>query len=248
MRGSSTGCRSASSSSATARRSSPTARSSISSATTASPTSPPRAAPTRSSPAAARTGRQRRRRAAACSRRARATATTVPVEARLHAVTWGGATALMLSLLPRAASRSTPPTSALAAELALAAGRAVDELEAILDTATDGVVVIDGDGRIGSMNRARRGAVRRRRRATFSGAPLHRAPRRGEPQAGARLSRRARRERRRERAQRRARGDRQGAAGRAHPAVHDHGPARRRRANSAPCSATSRTGRTSRRS
>ena len=46
-----------------------------------------------------------------------------------------------------------PRDDELAAELALAADR-VDELEAILDTATDGVVVVDERGQIGNFNRS----------------------------------------------------------------------------------------------
>ena len=83
---------------------------------------------------------------------------------------------------------------------------------------------IDAAGRIGSMNRSAEAlfgvdAQRAHRPA------VHRSARRGKPPGGARLSRRARRQRRRQRAQRRARGDRPGAAGRADPAVHDHGAA-----------------------
>ncbi len=78
--------------------------------------------------------------------------TTVPVKAWLHAVTWGGATALMLSL-STAPARETPDEDALTLDLARSEARA-DELSAILDTATDGVIVIDARGRIGSLNRA----------------------------------------------------------------------------------------------
>ncbi|MEJ0012088.1 MAG: ATP-binding protein [Bauldia sp.] len=77
---------------------------------------------------------------------------TVPVTAWLHAVTWGGATALMLSL-GTVPARATPDEDALTLELARSEARA-DELSAILDTATDGVIVIDAHGRIGSLNRA----------------------------------------------------------------------------------------------
>ena len=77
---------------------------------------------------------------------------TLPVTAWLHAVTFGGATALMLSLN---VSRDRPGDSdnELTVELARSEARS-DELEAILDTATDGVIVIDGRGKIGNMNRA----------------------------------------------------------------------------------------------
>jgi len=79
----------------------------------------------------------------------------VAVEARLHAVPWSGSTAMMLSLVRAAAE---PAAAAAAPE----PGPEVDddalfdrihELETILDTATDGVLIIDGDGRIASLNR-----------------------------------------------------------------------------------------------
>jgi PAS domain S-box-containing protein len=79
-------------------------------------------------------------------------ASTLPVKAWLHAVTWDGATALMLSLgaLPE---REAPDEDALTLDLARSEARA-DELSAILDVATDGVIVIDQRGKIGSLNRA----------------------------------------------------------------------------------------------
>ncbi len=75
---------------------------------------------------------------------------TVPVEVRLNAVTWGQATALMLSIVP---SRDEESVRQLTADLVAAEARS-EELAAILDTATDGVIVVDRAGRIGSMNRA----------------------------------------------------------------------------------------------
>ena len=77
---------------------------------------------------------------------------SVPVEVRLNAVTWTRATALMLSIIERR-EPIDEVDDRLAAELA-AAGARTEELEAILDTATDGVIVIDRTGKIGSMNRA----------------------------------------------------------------------------------------------
>jgi PAS domain S-box-containing protein len=78
----------------------------------------------------------------------------LPVEARLHAVPWGKATALMLSLreLPKTKTAEASPDD-LIADIASRESR-VEELETILDTATDGVVVIDGRGRIGNLNRS----------------------------------------------------------------------------------------------
>ena len=72
-----------------------------------------------------------------------------------------------------------------------------------------------------------RSAVRLRVRRDGA-PPVRRAVRAGKRARRARLSRRADEERRRQRAQRRARGDRPRAPGRADPAVHDHGPRRRR--------------------
>ena len=125
-----------------------------------------------------------------------------------------------------------------------AAQAEIAELRAILDTATDGVVVLDRDGRIAVGSTA----APRRCSATstheIGGRAVHRAVRAGERARRARLSRRADAERRRQRAQRRPRGDRPRAPGRADPAVHDHGPHRRRQpTSSAPCCATSRSGR-----
>jgi PAS domain S-box-containing protein len=74
----------------------------------------------------------------------------VPVNAWLHTTTFAGATALMLAINDAGAAESE---DALTAELAASRARA-EELESILDTATDGVIVIDGRGKIGSMNRA----------------------------------------------------------------------------------------------
>ena len=75
---------------------------------------------------------------------------SVRVQAWLHAVSFGGATALMLSLDPYAARSSEDEDAEAMARIEARA----EELEAILDTATDGVIVIDGRGRIARMNRA----------------------------------------------------------------------------------------------
>ncbi|HEY5082131.1 MAG TPA: ATP-binding protein [Bauldia sp.] len=76
---------------------------------------------------------------------------TVRAKAWLHAVTFGGATALMLSL--GAVERSDDADDALAEAMVRTEARA-EELAAILDTATDGVIVMDNRGKIGSMNRS----------------------------------------------------------------------------------------------
>jgi PAS domain S-box-containing protein len=109
----------------------------------------------------------------------------IPVTARLQSVRWGDATALMLALMPapapRAAVAAVPEpllvpvadTDALVSEdsgaeiLPLLPVRQADqlarlqveveELRAILETATDGVVIIDENGNIRSVNRAASG-------------------------------------------------------------------------------------------
>ncbi|TDK35057.1 PAS domain S-box protein [Rhizobium deserti] len=99
----------------------------------------------------------------------RADDTIVPVTARLQSVRWGDTTALMLALMPVAAE-SEAPASAENGEtrvLPLQPMRPADqlarlhveveELRAILETATDGVVIIDEKGDIRSMNRAASG-------------------------------------------------------------------------------------------
>jgi len=78
----------------------------------------------------------------------------LPVEARLQTVAFANATALMLSireLQPRSEAAVVPDD--LIEEIASVEAR-LGEMEAILDTATDGVVVIDGRGRIVNLNRS----------------------------------------------------------------------------------------------
>jgi PAS domain S-box-containing protein len=77
----------------------------------------------------------------------------VPVRAWLHAVTFAGSTALMLSLIPDRERSGAASEDELVVELARSEAHA-EELEGILDTATDGVIVFDGRGKIGIMNRA----------------------------------------------------------------------------------------------
>ncbi len=74
----------------------------------------------------------------------------IHVTARLNTVQWGAASALMLTIAPRGGKERT---AGLVEKLAAAQARA-DELDAILDTATDGVLVVDRAGTIGAMNRA----------------------------------------------------------------------------------------------
>jgi PAS domain S-box-containing protein len=92
---------------------------------------------------------------------ARRDGTRLTVEAKLHAVPWSSTTAMMLSLT-RAATAEPPPPAPTPAPAPAEAVPPVDpgligrlrELETILDTATDGVVIIEGDGRIAGINRA----------------------------------------------------------------------------------------------
>lgn len=94
----------------------------------------------------------------------------VPVTAKLQSVRWEGRAALLLALNPMArAERVMEPVETRAAEAqpepAEPAGHAaaaeiaglraeVGELRAILETATDGVVLLSGEGEIRSMNRS----------------------------------------------------------------------------------------------
>tara|TARA_R110002051_G_scaffold3567_1_gene19346 strand:- start:12704 stop:16354 length:3651 start_codon:yes stop_codon:yes gene_type:complete len=88
----------------------------------------------------------------------RADDTIVPVTARLQSVRFEQAGALMLALMPVAAEQQPDDGAADASKLvSLEASRLqveVEELRAILETATDGVVVIDAGGDIRSMNGA----------------------------------------------------------------------------------------------
>lgn len=86
----------------------------------------------------------------------------VPVTARLQSVRFEDATALMLAMIPIAAEPVAEkehraeiiPLARPIPEQAARLQVEVEELRAILETATDGVVVIDIDGTIRSMNRS----------------------------------------------------------------------------------------------
>ncbi|KXO74982.1 cell-division control histidine kinase PdhS [Brucella anthropi] len=95
----------------------------------------------------------------------RANGSEEPVDAHLNAISWRDGRALMLSLMPVAAAPAAVETVAAPAETPVASNVAintddekqaladhVEELKTILDTATDGVVLIDPEGRIRSMN------------------------------------------------------------------------------------------------
>jgi PAS domain S-box-containing protein len=78
------------------------------------------------------------------------TGETLSCEGRLYTVPWNGESALMLTLIRTAAADRLRD-----AEIALRAADAeAQELKAILDTATDGVVVVDRDGLVLTFNRA----------------------------------------------------------------------------------------------
>jgi PAS domain S-box-containing protein len=77
------------------------------------------------------------------------TGETLICEGRLYSVPWQGESALMLSLIRTAAAERQRDT-----EIALRAAEAeIRELRSILDTATDGIVVVDREGLILTLNR-----------------------------------------------------------------------------------------------
>ena len=81
----------------------------------------------------------------------------VPVTARLQSVRWDRSSALMLSLVPMESDGTSDtedkPDAAEIGELARLRVE-VEEMRSILETATDGVVIIGTDGEIRSMNRS----------------------------------------------------------------------------------------------
>ena len=75
---------------------------------------------------------------------------TLPVQGRMFTVPWDGETAMLLML-----TRAVVDESQRYAELALRSAEAeASELKSILDTATDGVIVVDGEGNVLSGNRS----------------------------------------------------------------------------------------------
>ncbi|SOC45438.1 PAS/PAC sensor signal transduction histidine kinase [Rhizobium subbaraonis] len=83
--------------------------------------------------------------------------TATPVTARLQSIRWESGTALMLALSPAAPFEAEAPaveaTVAESANLSALRNEA-NELRSILETATDGVVVVDQEGEIRSINRS----------------------------------------------------------------------------------------------
>lgn len=83
--------------------------------------------------------------------------TATPVSARLQSIRWESGTALMLALSPAASPEpEAPAVEPVAAESATlsALRNEASELRSILETATDGVVVVDQEGEIRSINRS----------------------------------------------------------------------------------------------
>jgi PAS domain S-box-containing protein len=76
----------------------------------------------------------------------------VPIEARLFSTPWDGESALVLMLAGTAAEDRGKPASADKAQGV--AETEARELRSILDTATDGVVLLDREGRVISINRS----------------------------------------------------------------------------------------------
>ncbi|MGB7258862.1 MAG: histidine kinase dimerization/phospho-acceptor domain-containing protein, partial [Pseudolabrys sp.] len=79
----------------------------------------------------------------------------MPVEGRLFSVTWNGENALVLMLNTATATAPASSERQKSAELALRRAEAeTRELRSILDTATDGVLIIDRSSRVLSANRS----------------------------------------------------------------------------------------------
>ena len=84
----------------------------------------------------------------------------ITVTARLHAVPWNGGSALMMSFQPipsakeEPASDELPPIAAALADDMAALSYRIEELETVVDTATDGILMLDGDGVILGVNRS----------------------------------------------------------------------------------------------
>jgi len=78
---------------------------------------------------------------------------STPVEASVQPLTWAGAPAALTIL--RAAAEPAPGPRQRAQEMELRAAQSeLRELRSVLDTATDGVILLDGEGRILSLNRS----------------------------------------------------------------------------------------------
>ena len=78
---------------------------------------------------------------------------TIPVRAHLQSVPWMGGKALLLALSPLEVAPPLPVASGPDEESATGFGDRVEEMRTILDTATDGVVLITPEGMIRSISR-----------------------------------------------------------------------------------------------
>ncbi len=78
---------------------------------------------------------------------------TVPVEAAIQAAEWNGAPALLATVRAAVDPVAVPRMRALEMELRTAQAE-LRELRSVLDTATDGVILLDAEGRILSVNRS----------------------------------------------------------------------------------------------
>jgi PAS domain-containing protein len=84
---------------------------------------------------------------------------SIAVDVRLTTVQWDGLPASLMVVTRAAAAEQGQRLRALELDLRAREGR-LRELSSILDTATDGVIVLDDAGRVLSLNRSARGAVR----------------------------------------------------------------------------------------
>lgn len=94
------------------------------------------------------------------------------VDARMHSVPWNGGNGLMISIVDRGQiPANTVEVASAPAEAATALRGQVAELDAILETATDGVLVLDPTGTILKVNRSAE-ALFGASRVDMVGAPL----------------------------------------------------------------------------
>ncbi|SHL41586.1 ATP-binding protein [Roseibium suaedae] len=96
------------------------------------------------------------------------------VDARMHSVPWNGGSGLMISITERPAPAAPAAAPAVAPADTAALKKAQDqvaELDTILETATDGVLVLDRHGTITKVNRSAE-ALFSANRVDMEGAPL----------------------------------------------------------------------------
>lgn len=96
------------------------------------------------------------------------------VDARMHSVPWNGGKGLMISFTERTAAQKKAPAITVAADAGTELSAAQDliaEMDTILETATDGVLVLDRNGTITKINRSAE-ALFSANRSDMIGAPL----------------------------------------------------------------------------